>query len=123
LAARRTREDGIDSALAQWTRGHDAHALAALLQSEGIGAAVVATGQDLVDADEHLAARGFYPVLDHPLAGPVRHEGIVARLAATPGALTAPAPLLGQHTREVLHELLGLGEDRLDALAAEGVTR
>ncbi|MGX1669386.1 CoA transferase [Streptomyces sp. NPDC055400] len=123
LAERRTREDGIDSALAEWTRGHDPHALAALLQSAGIGAAVVATGQDLVDADEHLAARGFYPVLDHPLAGPIRHEGIVARLAATPGALTAPAPLLGQHTREVLHELLGLGEDRLDALAAEGVTR
>jgi crotonobetainyl-CoA:carnitine CoA-transferase CaiB-like acyl-CoA transferase len=46
----------------------------------------------------------------------------VARLAATPGALTDPAPLLGQHTREVLHEVLGLDDDRLDALAAEGVT-
>ncbi|MET7842891.1 CoA transferase [Streptomyces sp. NPDC005356] len=122
LGARRAREDAIDAALADWTRGHDAHKLAALLQAEGVPAAVVATGRDLVETDEHLDARGFYPVLDHPLAGSVRHEGIVARLAATPGALTDPAPLLGQHTREVLHEVLGLEDDRLDALAAEGVT-
>lgn len=122
LAVRRVHEDDIDAALAAWTRGHDAHRLAALLQGAGVPAAVVATGQDLVEADEHLAARGFYPVLEHPVAGPVPHEGIVPRLAGTPGALTTPAPLLGQHTGEVLTELLGLDEERLDALAADGVT-
>ncbi|MER6530575.1 CoA transferase [Streptomyces sp. NPDC001508] len=122
LAARRAHEDAIDTALAAWTRTTDAWELAALLQAKGVPAAVVATGQDLVESDEQLAARGFYPVLEHPLAGPVRHEGIVLRLAATPGALTAPAPLLGRHTRQVLHELLGLGADELDVLAAKGVT-
>lgn len=122
LSARRAREDEIDAALAAWTRRHDAHKLAELLQAEGVAAAVVATGQDLVEADEQLAARGFYPVLDHPLAGPVPHEGIVARLAATPGGLDRPAPLLGQHTHEVLRELLGLSDGQLAALAAEGVT-
>ncbi|MFH8484030.1 CaiB/BaiF CoA-transferase family protein [Streptomyces longisporoflavus] len=122
LAARRAHEDEIDAALAAWTRGQDAHKLAELLQAEGVAAAVVATGRDLVEADEQLAARGFYPVLDHPLAGPVRHEGIVARLAATPGELDRPAPLLGQHTHEVLRELLGLTEEQLAALSAEGVT-
>jgi crotonobetainyl-CoA:carnitine CoA-transferase CaiB-like acyl-CoA transferase len=82
----------------------------------------VATGRDLVDGDDHLAARGFYPVLEHPIAGPVRHEGIVARLPVTPGALTGPAPLLGQHTEAVLGELLGLDEAELSALARAGVT-
>ncbi|WP_020134928.1 CaiB/BaiF CoA-transferase family protein [Streptomyces sp. 351MFTsu5.1] len=122
LAARREREDEIDAALAGWTSGQNGHELAELLQAEGVAAAVVATGQDLVEADDHLAARGFYPVLDHPLTGPVRHEGIVARLAATPGALDRPAPLLGEHTHEVLCELLGLSDRQLAALAAEGVT-
>jgi crotonobetainyl-CoA:carnitine CoA-transferase CaiB-like acyl-CoA transferase len=75
-----------------------------------------------VDGDDHLAARGFYPVLEHPLAGPVRHEGIVARLSATPGALTSAAPLLGQDTSAVLTDLLGLDENELAALAAAGVT-
>ncbi|MFZ3561602.1 CoA transferase [Streptomyces sp. BH055] len=122
LAARRAHEDEIDAALAAWTRGQDGHKLAELLQAEGVPAAVVATGQDLVEADEQLAARGFYPVLDHPLAGAVPHEGIVARLAATPGGLDRPAPLLGQHTDEVLRELLDLSDEQLTALTAEGVT-
>lgn len=122
LDARRAQEDEIDAALAAWTSRQDGHKVAELLQGEGVAAAVVATGQDLVEADEHLAARAFYPVLDHPLTGPVRHEGIVARLAATPGELDRPAPLLGQHTHEVLRELLGLSDEQLAALAAQGVT-
>jgi crotonobetainyl-CoA:carnitine CoA-transferase CaiB-like acyl-CoA transferase len=120
-AGRRRNEDEIDAAIEEWTSRWDAGKLAARLQTAGVAAAAVADGRDLVEADEQLAARGFYPVLDHPIAGPIRHEGIVARLADTPGELTAPAPLLGQHTRAVLGELLGLGEERLDELAAEGV--
>ena len=110
------------SALAEWTRSQNAACLATRLQSLGIPAALVATGQDLVDEDEQLAARGFYQVLEHPIAGPVRHEGIVPKLRATPGALTTPAPLLGQHTAEVLGELLGLDAEQLAALRAEGIT-
>ncbi|MFJ3026563.1 CoA transferase [Streptomyces tendae] len=122
LADRRAHEDEIDAALAAWASRHDAHKLAETLQAEGIAAAVVATGQDLIEADEQLAARGFYPVLNHPLTGPVRHEGIVARLAATPGELNRPAPLLGQHTDEVLRELLDLSDEQLATLTTEGVT-
>ncbi|MGW5718729.1 CoA transferase [Amycolatopsis sp. NPDC003865] len=110
-----------DAALAAWTRTQDADDLAARLQAAGVAAAVVATGRDLVQ-DEHLAERGFYQRLDHPIAGAVLHEGIVARLTATPGALTSPAPLLGQHTEPVLRELLGFDDDRLAALRAAGIT-
>ncbi|WP_166641491.1 CoA transferase [Amycolatopsis sp. SID8362] len=110
-----------DAALAAWTRTQDAGELAARLQAAGVAAAVVATGRDLVQ-DEHLAERGFYVRLDHPIAGAVLHEGIVARLTATPGALTSPAPLLGQHTEPVLRELLGFDDDRLAALRAAGIT-
>jgi crotonobetainyl-CoA:carnitine CoA-transferase CaiB-like acyl-CoA transferase len=120
LTYRHEVEDEIDEALATWTRGQDAPVLAERLQSAGVPAAVVATGRDLVEADEQLAARGFYQVLDHPLAGPVRHEGLVARLSATPGALTSPAPLLGQDTATVLGELLGVDDEQLAALRAAG---
>jgi crotonobetainyl-CoA:carnitine CoA-transferase CaiB-like acyl-CoA transferase len=122
LATRRLHEEQIDAALAAWTARQDAAVLAARLQAAGIPAAVVATGRDLVEADEQLAARDFYPALRHPVAGLVRHEGIVARLSATPGALTSPAPLLGQHTAEVLSELLGVDTEQLAALRAAGVT-
>src|SRR5262249_46518727 len=122
LATRRAHEEQIDAALAAWTSGQDAAVLAARLQAAGIPPPVVATRRDLGGSDDHRAARRFYPELRHPVAGPVRHEGIVARFSATPGALASPAPLLGQHTAEVLGELLGLDTEQLAALHAAGVT-
>ncbi|MGW4801995.1 CaiB/BaiF CoA transferase family protein, partial [Nonomuraea sp. NPDC004297] len=114
-------EDRIDAALAAWCARQDGADLAADLQSRGIAAAVVATGQDLVEHDPHLAERGFYPVLEHPIAGAVRHEGIVVRLSETPGALVTAAPLLGEHTDAVLEDLLGMAEAELARLREAGV--
>ena len=78
-------------------------------------------GRDLVEGDPQLADRGFYVELQHPLVGPVAHEGIVVRLGETPGELHSPAPLLGQHSDELLAELLGLGGDELARLHHAGV--
>ena len=119
--ARRAHEEEIDDVLARWTAGQHGEQLTGLLQQHGIGASVVATGQDLVDADEHLAARGFYPSLTHPTAGDVRHEGIVIRPALTPGSLRTPSPLLGEHTDAVLSEILAMPPDEIAALRVGGV--
>ncbi|GAA4809525.1 hypothetical protein GCM10023200_54160 [Actinomycetospora chlora] len=121
-ADRRLRDVTGDTDLATWLACRDPLDAATVLQAAGVPAAPVATGRDLVEHDEHLAARGFYPVLDHPVAGPVRHEGVVARLAATPAVVERPAPLLGEHTAEVLGGLLGLGDAELADLRAAGVT-
>ncbi|MFF4625144.1 CaiB/BaiF CoA-transferase family protein [Nonomuraea jabiensis] len=121
LRDRRSHEDRIDAALAAWCARQDGTELAADLQSLGIAAAVVATGRDLVERDPHLAERGFYPVLEHPIAGPVRHEGVVVRMPETPGALVTAAPLLGEHTDAVLKDLLGMEEAELSRLREAGV--
>ncbi len=107
LAERKADEDRLDDELAAWTATRDAAETAERLQSAGIPAAVVATGEDLTEHDPQLAARGFYPVLRHPLAGDVRHEGAVLHLSRTPARIERPAPLLGEHTGEILEELLG----------------
>jgi crotonobetainyl-CoA:carnitine CoA-transferase CaiB-like acyl-CoA transferase len=99
----------------------DAEELAGELQERGVPAYPVRDGRDLVERDAQLAAGGFYADLDHPLVGPVPHEGVVAHLHDTPGGLWQPAPLLGQHTDELLTELLGLPGDELAALHREGV--
>jgi crotonobetainyl-CoA:carnitine CoA-transferase CaiB-like acyl-CoA transferase len=121
LVERRRNEDRIDAVLAAWTVDQDGDALAEQLQRAGVAAAVVSTGRDLVEHDEHLAARGFYPELVHPLAGKVKHEGIVIRMQRTPGSLDRAAPLLGEHETEVLHGVLGLDEAFLEELRADGV--
>jgi len=74
-----------------------------------------------VEGDDHLRARGFYVELEHPAAGPILHEGVAVRLASTPGGVFRPAPRLGEHTAEVLTELLGMSQPELDELVAAGV--
>ena len=63
-----------------------------------------------VFADPHTQAREMEVEMEHPEAGTVRALGIPVKLSATPGAIRRPAPLLGQHTDEILREA-GLDAD------------
>lgn len=68
-----------------------------------------------------VQARGALVDMDHPRAGKVRMVGAPIRLSETPGAVRTPAPMLGEHTDEVLHDLLGLDCERIAALRNAGV--
>jgi len=65
-------------------------------------------------------ARGMVVETDHPQAGTTRAIGCPIHFSASPDRSSTPAPLLGQHTREVLREF-DLPEAEIDALVAEGV--
>lgn len=56
---------------------------------------------------------------EHPVAGRVETLGLPVKFSATPGAVTRPAPRLGEHTRAVLGEL-GYAPDEVERLIAEG---
>ncbi|HEX6062465.1 MAG TPA: CoA transferase, partial [Candidatus Limnocylindria bacterium] len=72
---------------------------------------------DLADvfADPHLAARGLFVDLPHPTLGSVRAIGSPLHLSDTPPVMRRAAPLLGEHTREVLQEA-GIPAADIDAL-------
>jgi len=65
-------------------------------------------------------ARGMVVEVEHPQAGATRAIGCPIHFSASPDRSSTPAPLLGQHTREVLREF-DLPEAEIDALVAEGV--
>jgi crotonobetainyl-CoA:carnitine CoA-transferase CaiB-like acyl-CoA transferase len=65
-------------------------------------------------------ARGMVVETEHPLAGPTRAVGCPIHFSATPTPASTPAPLLGQHTCELLREA-GYGDAEIDGLMAEGV--
>ena len=74
-----------------------------------------------VFGDEQVAARNMIVELEHPVAGRQTVANSPLRFSATPVELRGPAPLLGQHTEEVLSGVLGLTEGEMEALRAEGV--
>jgi len=67
-----------------------------------------------------VAARGALVEMDHPRAGKVKMVGAPVRLSETPGSVRTPAPMLGEHTDEVLRDLLGLSKDEIADLRSAG---
>ena len=76
-----------------------------------------------MEHDPQLRARGFYTELEHPLLGRYKIQGIPFKLSKTPAEISRPAPLIGQHTREVLTELLGLSLQDIRDGYADGTFR
>lgn len=75
---------------------------------------------DLMD-DEHLQATDFWNWREHPVHGPMRMPGIGPRFEKTPGSLRRTAPVLGQHSHEVLNDI-GYSDHEIGALIDAGVT-
>ena len=74
-----------------------------------------------VFADPHINARGMVQHWQHPLQPDLRLVASPLKMSGTPVREELPPPLLGQHTREVLTEVLGYRSERLQALRAKGV--
>lgn len=66
---------------------------------------------------QHLQA---FTEIDHPKAGKVRVTNIPFRMSETPGSIRRPAPLIGQHGREILREL-GYDEAQISDMEAKGL--
>jgi crotonobetainyl-CoA:carnitine CoA-transferase CaiB-like acyl-CoA transferase len=75
---------------------------------------------DKVVKEEQVAARDMIVEVEHPTAGKIRMAGLPVKLSANPGSIRRHAPLLGEHSAEVLGEI-GLSEERIRALLARGI--
>jgi len=71
--------------------------------------------------DPIITHRNMLVEIDQPGAGKVKIAGSPIRLSETPGKIYAHAPLLGEHTEEVLQEILGYSRQDIGRLVAEGV--
>jgi crotonobetainyl-CoA:carnitine CoA-transferase CaiB-like acyl-CoA transferase len=70
-------------------------------------------------ADPQVAAREMVVEVDHPRAGPTKALGLPIKFSETPGAITRPAPMLGEHTREILASL-GYSDADIERLRQDG---
>ena len=116
--ARLQNNDALSAELYLWTTGVTK---AEAYERAGRARAPISPVNTIADllASPHLAARGFFREIEHPQAGTMRYAGPPARMVAMPE--TRRAPLLGEHTAEVLRDLAGITTERLPQLAAAGV--
>lgn len=106
LPARCESIDEIDAAIDSWTAGQNHIDLMNALQHCGVSAGAVMNGPQLL-ADPHLSARDAFLEQDRPGLGVKRYPNQPFRLRNAPASPVARAPLLGEHTEEVLTALVG----------------
>ena len=90
------------------------------LQALHVPAGVVQDSADVI-RDPQLVHRQQWVRLQHPEMGDSLYSAPPMHLSATPAWPRRPAPLLGQHTREVCHEWLAMDDAEIDQLIAEQV--
>ncbi|HEY0297032.1 MAG TPA: CoA transferase [Bordetella sp.] len=111
----------LDTLLAGETAGWVAEELMAVLQARGVPAGVVQNTEDVVTHDPQLRSRGHWVRLRHAEMGETLYNAPPFRFSEISTSLRRPAPLLGEHTREVCADLLGLSDGEIDELMAQGV--
>ena len=120
LLARKRNEDELERLLSETTRGWEAEALMKALQDAGVPAGVVQSNKDVV-GDPQLEHRGHFVYYEKPDIGrhPVQRSEF--RLSRAAALRKWPSPLIGEHTREVCRDILGMDDAEVEALIAEGV--
>jgi benzylsuccinate CoA-transferase BbsF subunit len=117
---RKANEGELERLLTAWTEQRDKWEVTRILQAVGVAAFPSMNSKDLTE-DPHLSERGFFAQLEHPEVGVRTHTGIPWLLTNAANGVQAPAPLLGQHTDQVMRAVLGYSDQDIVRLKEEGV--
>lgn len=115
----RERLDGI---VTRWTLARGADEAAEQLRDAGVPAALVASSRQLIEEDRQLAARGYFQRVEHPELGNSLYAALPFLIDGERVELKRP-PLLGEHTKEVLRDLLAMPEDEIARLEDKGILK
>ena len=117
--ARGENQGELDDHIAVWTAQHDAIALEALLIEHAIPTGRILRAPEMM-ADPHFAARDAIIRVPHPHFGEIPMQGVFPKLSDTPGAVRWAGPQLGEHTDEILTQLLHRTADEITTLRNQG---
>lgn len=118
--ARQKAREQLDKGIADWTKSQNALDLMEQLQNKGIPAGAVLKGPDLL-ADPQLKARNSFIEQDRPGVGPKHYPNQPYRFANTEAPPVERAPLLGEHSMEVLTSVANMTDEDIVELVIDDV--
>lgn len=120
FTGRKGNEDELDRLVGEWTKDYTAEQVMAMMQAAGVPAGVVQSCSDLWQ-DPQIKHQGFFQWLNHTECGPMPYDGISFKLSKTPGELRMPHACVGEHNNYILREFVGMSDEEIADLAANGV--
>ena len=110
----------IDRRVAEWTSARSDREVTEILQRAGVPVGFMMYASDM-PTDPHLLARAYPQPVDQPGVGAMMFEGPAFHATSIPEPIVAPAPALGEHTREICRTILAMPDAEVSKLIAEGV--
>jgi crotonobetainyl-CoA:carnitine CoA-transferase CaiB-like acyl-CoA transferase len=109
----------IADRIAEWAAQQSKEDLHHRGAAKGFAIGPVYSAEEVMNYRQYLA-REYFVEVDHPQAGRFRYAGWPYKMLTSPPAVARPAPLLGQHNREVLEDTLGCSPDEFTSLCRTG---
>jgi formyl-CoA transferase len=118
IAERRKNQALMWTLINKFAEKHTKREFMAILNPLDVPCGPIMSTEDLAN-DEHVRGRDMWVELDHPQRGTWYNVGMPIKLSAS-SAKIKRSPLLGEHTDEVLREVLGYDDAKIDALKSAG---
>jgi crotonobetainyl-CoA:carnitine CoA-transferase CaiB-like acyl-CoA transferase len=119
--ARGQRQKELDALISEWTRTKTVGEVDAMMAKAGVPAGPIYRPDGMVRDPQYLARDAIHWE-EHPELGRIPMQNVFPKLSQTPGRVRRPAPdTVGQHSEEVLREVLGMDAAEISALRQEGV--
>ena len=118
--ARSEGDEPLDNAIAALSVRLDPFELMAACRKAGVPAGVANKGSDLLEDDVFIARKHFWP-LEHAEMGRLKYNGPAYRFEKTPSELRFASPRLGEHTEQVMTEILGFDDTAIARFREEGI--
>ncbi|EZH64175.1 CoA-transferase (plasmid) [Bacillaceae bacterium JMAK1] len=119
-SVRLERFEETNGIVADWVKLWNRQELLAHLDEHGVPISAINSIEDIF-SDPHYKARENIIEMSHPRLGNVKMPGVIPKFSETPGKVTNVGPDLGEHNEEILTDMIGLNEDKINSLKQQGI--
>jgi benzylsuccinate CoA-transferase BbsF subunit len=113
--------DNLDEFISEWTSEYNKYDLMKELQKHNVASGVVQKQEDIINKDNHLVSRDALQLVKHDGVGNLPFQALPYKFSQTYSHIPDPSPKFGEHTEEIMRELLGYTNKEIEELIEEEV--